>query len=362
MNENRVADAVEKSHYLTPRSQARLSERLKQRAHRSRVHHIVRLVSSRSLVYRDGSVVRSALPVSRVCGSGFNVSHLSRDFARVLVPRAAVLARPLQRLRCGSHRPFARRARARHVLVPRAVVLARPLQNIEVARAACAAANMHVLARPLQPRWPPPPRTRKSCPTGSRSRATTSESRGGPPRRARAVCVGQPRTLQHVEVRLAANAQVHVFHGQSFARAHFSISRWPPPAAHAHVCSWHGQSFSRAHFSTSRWVALRRARARLLVPRAAILVRPLQHIKVAAIRRFRARPLVPRAAVLARPLQHLEVAALRRVRARRLIPRNYSARRSAFNASRSPTLAAAAHTRHSSCSRPRRRRHLSVFQ
>jgi hypothetical protein len=39
VNENRVADAV----ILTPRSRARLSERLKQRAHRSRVHHIVRL-------------------------------------------------------------------------------------------------------------------------------------------------------------------------------------------------------------------------------------------------------------------------------------------------------------------------------
>ena len=43
VNENRVADAI----ILTPRSRARLSERLKQRAHRSRVHHIVHLVSSR---------------------------------------------------------------------------------------------------------------------------------------------------------------------------------------------------------------------------------------------------------------------------------------------------------------------------
>ena len=42
VNENRVADAV----ILTPRTRARLSEQLKQRAHRSRVQHIVRLVSS----------------------------------------------------------------------------------------------------------------------------------------------------------------------------------------------------------------------------------------------------------------------------------------------------------------------------
>ena len=64
----RVADAI----ILTPRSQARLSERLKQRAHRSRVHHIVRLIVRLiSVVWRDGSVVRSVLSVSR--GLSFSV-------------------------------------------------------------------------------------------------------------------------------------------------------------------------------------------------------------------------------------------------------------------------------------------------
>ena len=43
---------------------------------------------------------------------------------------------------------------------------------------------------------------------------------------------------------------------------------------------------------------------------------------MAALRRERARPLVPRAAVLAQPFQRLEVAALRRVPARPLVPRD----------------------------------------
>jgi hypothetical protein len=42
-------------------------------------------------------------------------------------------------------------------------------------------------------------------------------------------------------------------HGQSFSRNHFSTSRWPPSAAYSHVLQSHGQSFSRNHFSTSRW-------------------------------------------------------------------------------------------------------------
>ena len=77
-----------------------------------------------------------------------------------------------------------------------------------------------------------PPRTRTSTrPTGSRSRAPTSASRGG----------------RHPPLR----AHVHSSHGQPFARAHFSTSSWPPCAAYAHVHLSHGQSFSRAHLSTS---------------------------------------------------------------------------------------------------------------
>jgi hypothetical protein len=64
VNENRVVDAI----ILTPRSQARLSERLKQRAHRSRVHHIVhigRLVSSRLVSSRSSTVKVHSVEMSR---------------------------------------------------------------------------------------------------------------------------------------------------------------------------------------------------------------------------------------------------------------------------------------------------------
>jgi hypothetical protein len=195
---------------------------------------------------------------------------------------------------------------------------------------------------------PSTPRARTSPrPTGSRSRAPTAAPRGGR---------HSPR-CEHVSSS----------HGQPFSRAHFSTSRWPPLAALAHVSSSHGQPFSRAHFSTSRWPPSPRS-ARLLVPRAAVLARPLQHLEVAALAAYahvssshgqpfsrahfstsrwpprrdahvpsshgqpfsrahfsvsrwpppprRARLLVPRAAVLARPFQHREVARRRRARAR----------------------------------------------
>ena len=243
------------------------------------------------------------------------------------------------------------------------------------------------------------PRTRTSAsPTGSRSRAPTSAPRAGRSRGAHVHSLQkQPFSRAHFSVSrwppFAARAHVRLSHGQPFSRAHFRASRWPPSAAYSHVASFHGQPFSRAHFSTSRWppfaafvhvllvpravvlarplehlqvAAQRRQRARRLVPRAVVLARPLQRLEVAALRRVRARQRVPRAAVLARPHQHLEVAALRRPRARRPVPRaavlarplqrlfarggrpsprsctsshptgNSSARRSAFNASRSP--------------------------
>ena len=65
---------------------------------------------------------------TRVGGSGFDVSLRSRESARVLGPRAAVLARVFQHLELA----VVRRERARP-LVPRASVLARPPQHVEVA-------------------------------------------------------------------------------------------------------------------------------------------------------------------------------------------------------------------------------------
>ena len=102
---------------------------------------------------------------------------------------------------------------------------------------------------------------------------------------------------------LAAKAVVHLSHGQPCSRAHLSISRWPPPAAQAHVLSFHGQPLACAHLSTSRRPPCA-AGARRLVPRAAALARPLEHVEALASPRG-ARRLVPRARARA-PLEHVE--------------------------------------------------------
>jgi len=226
-----------------------------------------------------------------------------RARARLPVPRAAVLARPLQRLEVAA----LRRVRARQ-LVPRAAVLARPLQDLEVA------ALRRAQARPRVPR-------------AVRSRAPTSAPRGGRPTPRSCTCTS-------------------LSHGQPFSRAHFSTSRWPPsPRTCTCTCPTgsrcraptagprggrpsprrstsprqsHGQPFSRSHFSTSRWPPRRGSTC--LSPRAVVLARPLQHLEVAALRRVRARPRST-GSRLAQPLQHLQLAAPRRVRARPLVPR-----------------------------------------
>ena len=325
-------------------------------------HRSSRLVS---VVYRHGSLVRGALPVSRVCGSGFDVAHLSREFVRVLVPRAAVLARPLQHLEVAALRraPHARRPTSHGQSFSRAHFSTSRWPRSAAHRAHVSSSHGQPFARAhfSTSRWPPLTATcarpsstrlpRAHEPSARRARraaprAPTSAPRGGrppPPTRTslvpRAVVLARP--LQHLEV-----------------------------------------------------AALRRRLARLLVPRAVVLARPLQHLEVASPRASRARLLVPRAVVLARPLQRLEVAARRRgahvhsshgqsfraptsaprgpptpqpPRARLQRPRwrvGNSPRGAKFlnpNASRSPTLAAAAHRRRSSDSRPRRRRHLSVL-
>jgi hypothetical protein len=53
-------------------------------------------------------------------------------------------------------------------------------------------------------------------------------------------------------------------------------------------------------------------RARLLVPRAAALACPLQHLEVPAVHRIPARTLVPREVILAQPLQYFELSPPRR--------------------------------------------------
>ena len=173
-------------------------------------------------------------PRSTGSRSRASLGHAVR--ARPLVPRAAVLVRPLQHLEVAAHVAAVARARP---LVPRATVRARPLQHIgggHPRRAHARPLARAVLARPLQhlevaalrrvSRARPSPRS-----TGSRSRAPTSAPRGGRP---------APRS-----------------------RAHFSTSS-----------SFHGQSFSRA------LSIYRRVSARPLVPRGG---RP-PHLEVAARR------------------------------------------------------------------------------
>ena len=119
VNENRVADAI----ILTPPSRARLSERLKQRAQRSRVHHIVRLIGT-------------------------------TETAR------ATLA-------CSSHRSSYRSSRIGRI-------------SSWFARSRCAPRLSRLRLRFR--RIPSKPRVRASArPTGSRSRAPISASRGGRP-------------------------------------------------------------------------------------------------------------------------------------------------------------------------------------
>ena len=73
-----------------------------------------RLVSSRLVSSRSSSVAALSFKAhspSRGGGSGFDVSFCSREYARILVPRAAVRARPLQHLEVA----VIRRERARYV-------------------------------------------------------------------------------------------------------------------------------------------------------------------------------------------------------------------------------------------------------
>jgi hypothetical protein len=255
-----------------------------------------------------------------------------------LVPRAAVLARPLQ------HLEVAALAAYTHVLSSHGQPFSRA--HFSTSRWPPSAAYAHVSSSHGQPfsrahfstsRWPPfaayahvprptgsrsraptsaprggrpPPRARTSTrPTGSRSRAPTSAPRGGRPRRARARplvprAAVLARPLQHLEVAaLAAFAHVHSSHGQSFSRAHFSTSRWPPSPRRAHVPRPTG-SRSRAPTSAPRGGRPPPRTRTSLVPRAAVLARPLQHLEVAALRRVRARLLVPRVALLRRIRGH----------------------------------------------------------
>ena len=67
---------------------------------------------------------------------------------------------------------------------------------------------------------------------------------------------------------MRACAHVPSSHGQPFARAHFSTSRWPPNAAYEHVFASHGQLAALRRSALARPLQRRRVRARRRVPRA----------------------------------------------------------------------------------------------
>ena len=94
------------------------------------------------------------------------------------------------------------------------------------------------------------------------------------------------------------------------------------------ACAWDSSARRRASLS-ARAPVLDQVRAatgvggvpRPPVPRAPVLMRPLQHLQVASLRRLCARPLVPRAPVFMRPLEDLQVASRSRAPARLQVPR-----------------------------------------
>ena len=221
------------------------------------------------------------------------------DRARPLVPLSAVLPGPLQNLRIAA--PPRASARRR---VPLASVGARPLKNLQVASLRRLHARVHG------------PRTN----LGARAHFSTSR---WPPHAANAHVIashGHPLSRAHCSTSrwppFAASAHVIASHEQPFSRAHFSTSRWPCCASNAHVRPFHGQSFARARFNTSRWPPFA-ASAHVSSPHGQSCSRaPPQHLEVAALRRVRARLLIPRESLReAQRHQRLEIS----------IPRNGSA-------------------------------------
>ena len=125
---------------------------------------------------------------------------------------------------------------------------------------------------------------------------------------ARVLVPGQPcsrATAAPRGGRQAASARFSS-HGQPCSRTHCSTSRWPPGCvAHVHVSPG-----SRAPAPTAAPPGGRPGSvgARVLVPPAAVIPRPLQHLEVAATSSFStcARPTGSHAPA---PAQHLQVAA-----------------------------------------------------
>lgn len=101
----------------------------------------------------------------------------------------------------------------------------------------------------------------------------------------------------------AASLHVDMSQGQPFVRAHWSTARCPPLAAMLHVLA-QGQPFARVHCSTAgcQVPAMCCTAARPHIPIAAIHTCPLKHGQVAGTCRTPACHVIPTAASLPQPL------------------------------------------------------------
>ena len=211
-------------------------------------------------------------------------------------------------------------AASAHV-VPRAPVLTRPLQHLQVASVE------HPFCAPLQ--QVPSLLTR---PTGTRSDAPTAAPPGALPAPRTRTCPRSTGTRSDAPTAAPPGAL---------------------PAPRQSTCSSSTGTRSDAPTAAPPGALLRRVRARPLVPRPPVLMRPLQHLQVPSKRRVLARVLVPRAPVLTRPLQHLQVPFLRRALARHPVHGHPFSRAHCSPDAPTAGLPGALHTpRTRTCSRP----------
>jgi hypothetical protein len=116
------------------------------------------------------------------------------------------------------------------------------------------------------------------------------------------------RPIQHIQVPAKSGGICLLIPRarQACSRANFNTSWCPPCAAAVVVLLFHSQPCSRAHCNTARCPPRAAGGARLRIPRAPVLPRPLHHLQVAFLSGEYERPVGPRAPVLVLPSQPLD--------------------------------------------------------
>ena len=172
-----------------------------------------------------------------------HVTARSGAVTRCLTPRTVLFPCPLQHLQAPAERGSCTR-----ILTVRAFIRPQPLQHLQVPASCGECATVQLRAR-----------------KDLNSRAT--------------VC---PRPLQHRQVPARSGGYAHVISSQSQCcfRPRCNASRCPASAAAAHVTSQPRQPRFSAHPRTSSSGAF----TSRLIPRTAVLPRPLQHRQVPAPR------------------------------------------------------------------------------